>query len=454
MQLSQFGESLAAEISLNEGEIDMHAEYLALVQMGLIIGLVNLLAPVPAFSKIGIPAISMVLTLLVCSTLPKFLPNAYHAVIPDIPTWPFIITAILVPTLGAYAGDEIELQNLRHMGRNGIFFIATSLIAPVVLAIPIGLALVLWKGNPFIQENANSVGVVLGIVAVVFMRALPTMIAFFKSNHWNNDMVKVSLTGASFDDLTVFVLFQPIIAGLVSGGGWNGIAQSTIAVVITGASFFIMSRIVRMLPLNFQLPLGILVLFGGAGLAEVSGHVHVILSGIFWGMMMPKNVTKEFEHKTKDFVITVLVPLFFAGLGITKQFDIIAWQPWILMIACLAAAFIAHEFVTAPMAAKLFGNNRVVGRILGALCRTHGTADVLLAVTLFDMGILTTFGLSGVVMYLMVATIQAFGQAQSLVDKHPELVNIKMQTLPLPEEDIFVGEMPLVYASMPDNEDI
>ncbi|HRN70290.1 MAG TPA: hypothetical protein PLS49_03820, partial [Candidatus Woesebacteria bacterium] len=293
-----------------------------------------------------------------------------------------------------------------------------------------------------------------GIVAVIFMRALPTMIAFFKSNKWDNDLVKASLVGASFDDLTVFVVIQPIIAGLMSGNGLIGIIDSATAVALLGLSMFILAFITKKLPHSLQLPIAIVALLAGAGLGEMLGHVHVILSGIFWGMMMPKSVTKEFEHRTKDFVIMFLVPLFFAGLGITRHFDVLSWQPWALMIPCLIVAYLAHEFVTAKVAAKVFGNNPVAGRVLGALCRTHGTADVLLAVTLFDMGILSAHGQSGIVLYLMVATIQAFSQAQSLVDKHPELAVIRMQTLPLSEEEIFVGGQPaMVFASPPDNDE-
>ena len=429
--------------------------YIILIQIGVIVGMVNLLVQIPAFKRIGVPAVSMGLTLAICSILPKMLPDVYHAFVPEIPVWPFVVSVLLVPTLGAYAGDEIEFSHMKQMGKSGFMFVATSMIAPILLALPVGLLLVFWKDNPFIQEHANAGGVIMGIVAVIFMRALPTMIAFFKANHWDNDLVKASLLGASFDDVVVFVVIQPIIAGLMSGAGLAGILNSAIAVMITGVSMYVLSQILRKLPSSVQLPLGIIVLLAGAGLAEINGHVHVILSGIFWGMMMPKSVTKAFEHKTKDFIIMVLVPLFFAGLGITHQFEILAWQPLVLMGLCWAAAYSAHEFITAPVAAKLFQNNKVAGKVLGSLCRTHGTADVLLAASLFDMGIFTTFGLSGIMLYLMGATIQAFGQAQGLVDAHPELASARIQILPLPDEEILIGTFQegLVFASQDEAED-
>ncbi|HRN70291.1 MAG TPA: hypothetical protein PLS49_03825, partial [Candidatus Woesebacteria bacterium] len=80
------------------------------------------------------------------------MPQAYTAIFPEIPTWPFLIQCLLIPILGAYAGDEIEFKQLKHMGKNGVLFVVTSLVTPILFALPVAYGLAVWKGNPFIQE--------------------------------------------------------------------------------------------------------------------------------------------------------------------------------------------------------------------------------------------------------------------------------------------------------------
>ncbi len=402
--------------------------YMTAVQFGLIILSVLLLAKIPSVKLMGVPATSMIFSLIVGSLIPTFLPEVYQNLFATV-IWAVVIQVILIPLLGGSAGREIEFDKIRSMGWTGFKFIGISMIAPIIFAIPVAYLLVMWKGNPYIQADANNLGVGIGIVSIVFMRALPTMIAFFRGAGWKNDLVNVNISGASLDDLGVFVIIQPVVAGIMTNRGIQGIIESGSAVIVVAAAMFLLSRIVRALPKDLQFATAFGSLFIVAGYAEIFGHVHLILTGILWGIMMPRDATAEVEHKMEGAVLYFLVPLFFAGLGLTYHFTILSWEPWLLMAICFAAAYAGHELLTAPMAAKLFGGNKAAGRISAALCRTHGTADILLAISLADMGILTGIGLSGMVLYLMFSTIQAFSQAQSLVNKNPELVNARLDVV-------------------------
>ena len=431
-------------------ELSTANPFWALAQMGLAILAINSLVGIPALKKIGIPAVSMGFALFMSSIFPKLLPSVFEIVFPEKPQWPFYIQILLITTLGAYAGGDFVWEQLKKMGKKGVQFITTSMIAPIICGAPVAIAFALIP-NPFIQENANVLGAIVGLTLLIFMRALPTMAGFFRGNGWQNDMVTVSIIAASFDDLFVFLVGQPIIAGLMSGNGLAGIIDSAIGVAAVAGGLFVLAFLIRRLPQEQAYWPAVGVLFIAAGLAEVYFHVHVILAGIFWGMFMPRDIVHKFEHTTKYFVMHFFVPLFFVGISITNSLEIVAWEPWALMIPCLIAAFVAHKYITAPVGAKIFGNNKAAGEILGSLCMSHGTADITFASWLTTgVAIFTPLGLSGVILYLMTATIIAFYRAQSLVDANPALINAKIQIEELPSVAMEPG---LVYATPDERED-
>lgn len=97
------------------------------------------------------------------------------------------------------------------------------------------------------------------------------------------------------------------------------------------------------------------------------------------GAVMPKHVglTRELAEKTEDFVLTFLLPVFFAYSGLRTQIGLLNRPKLWLLCALIVVIAIAGKYFGAYIAARVGGINNREASALGWLMNTRGLTELI-----------------------------------------------------------------------------
>jgi len=102
--------------------------------------------------------------------------------------------------------------------------------------------------------------------------------------------------------------------------------------------------------------------------------IAVIFGGFIMGAIMPRNagLTEDVTRRVEDFVVTLLLPLFFTYTGLRLNIGSldrpVLWE----ITACLIAIAIVGKFGGAFLAARVSGLDTRSSAVMGTLMNTRG----------------------------------------------------------------------------------
>lgn len=107
--------------------------------------------------------------------------------------------------------------------------------------------------------------------------------------------------------------------------------------------------------------------------------IAVIFGAFVMGAVMPRHagLTEDVTHRVEDFVVTLLLPLFFAYTGLkTNMFLLDRWQLVVLAVVLLVVA-IACKFGGTVLAARVTRLSWRESAVLGALMNTRELTELI-----------------------------------------------------------------------------
>lgn len=122
---------------------------------------------------------------------------------------------------------------------------------------------------------------------------------------------------------------------------------------------------------------------------------------------MPKNagLVKELAEKTEDFVLTVLLPIFFAYSGLRTQIGLLnSPQLWLLCVAVVGVAIIG-KYVGTYVAARVGGIENREASALGWLMNTRGLTELIVLNIGLSLGIISPMLFTMLVIMALVTTV-------------------------------------------------
>jgi len=338
------------------------------------------------------------------SILGYFSPETMHALIPDVAADPHgQVTSALhaVSQLGVIlymflVGLEVNVKQLKRQAHTAIAISHASTLTPFLL----GVVLALWlyprlshQGVPF-TSFALFMGVALSITAFPVLARILTDRGLTRT-----DVGALALACAAIGDVTAWCLLA-LVVGVVQSQVGSALLVSAWATAFIAGMFGVVRPLAKRvckrldqrpgaLP-SWAIVVGFVAMLISAVITEVAG-IHAVFGAFLLGAVIPPDsrLAHEFNAKLRDPVLVLLLPAFFAYMGMRTQIGLVSGaQAW-LMCAVIIVVATAGKFVGAWAAARLAGQSRRDSAAIGVLMNTRGLMELIVLNIGLDLGVIS-----------------------------------------------------------------
>jgi Kef-type K+ transport system membrane component KefB len=362
-------------------------------------------------------------------------PTLLGAVAPDVKD--FLFPGDIVPLLSAGAdiglafymflvGLELDPGLLRGRVAQAAVISNASVAAPIALGVALAVPL-----YPLLAPEADFLPFALFMGVAMSITAFPVLARILIERRLIKRPVgAMSLAAAAIDDVTAWGLLALSSAIALSGSGTGAAKVIGLAVLFCVAMAFVgrplLSRVSDAYDESGHVPAGwIAAIFVGVLLsAYVSQEIGIaaIFGAFVMGLIMPRraDLTHDVTRRLEDFVVTVLLPLFFVVTGLKTEIGLVDRpELWLLTLAVLVVA-VACKWLGAMGAARYTGFSWREASAIGALMNTRGLTELIVLTIGLELGVITPALFTMLVIMALVTTFMT-GPALRLIDPSGEL---------------------------------
>ena len=341
-------------------------------------------------------------------------PSVFGALAPGARTWLFpahILTAVdTAAQLGLIVfmfllGCELRLSAVERKR-----VVVGTVVGGISLPFLTGIAVALLAG-PAMAGSAGSTTHVFFIGLALSITALPVLARILVDLRIDrSDVGVIALTSAAVGDGITWVALALITALAGAGDGGQllphlGLSAAFVLVMVLcvrPALVVLVDRVRSDQNLIAALVIGAVA---SAALGQLIG-LHPMIAAFLFGTLVPRTdaMARVSEH-LQGFTLTILLPLFFAGVGLNTSLGLIGADPrgWLLFLVVLAAAM-ASKIIGAGGGARLAGVPRRQALELGTLINCRGITDLVVASVGLKAGLLNPYGFTVLVLVAVTAS--------------------------------------------------
>jgi Kef-type K+ transport system membrane component KefB len=154
------------------------------------------------------------------------------------------------------------------------------------------------------------------------------------------------------------------------------------------------------------LPVLIAVAIAAAGATGMIG-LHPVIGAFLAGVIVPRRPAVEaIGRQLRGFVLIILLPLFFAGIGLSTSIGIVFASPagWLVFLAVFVVAIVT-KFLGAGGAARLNGFPAAQAVGLGALMNCRGVTELIVASIGLQAGLVSRVGFNVLVLVALITSM-------------------------------------------------
>ncbi len=402
-------------------------------------------------------------------------PTVFGALAPELQS--LVFPSDIIPTIGVVAnlglifymflvGLELDWRQLQGRVSQAALISNASVAMPMMLgiaaAVPI-FAVIAPPGDflPF----ALFMGVTMSITAFPVLARILVERRMLKA-----PLGAVVMAAAAVDDVTAWFLIALATAIAVAGTALDVLETVGLALVFCVVMFAVVRPLLARMSGAYQevgrVPGGwIAGIFAGVLLsayATESIGIALIFGAFVMGLVMPRHdgLTEDVTSRIEDFVVTLLLPLFFVYTGLRTNFGLLDRPELWLITAALVAIAIVAKLGTATVAARVSGFDWHASTVVGTLMNTRGLTELIVLNLALEKGVISSALFAALVIMALVTTFMA-GPILSLIDKknrygapvEDELLDAKRRSeadfpaLRVPEQAILVA--PQATQSLP-----
>jgi hypothetical protein len=182
--------------------------------------------------------------------------------------------------------------------------------------------------------------------------------------------------------------------------------------------------------------------------------IAVIFGAFIMGMIMPRDagLTEDVTHRVEDFVVIVLLPLFFAYTGLKTNIGLLDRPLLWLLTGVLILVAIVGKLFGAAIAARMTGFDWRSSLVIGTLMNTRGLTELIVLNLALEKGVISDALFAMLVIMALVTTFMA-GPLLKLLDPKNEYgapveeeleearrrSSIEFPEVPQPERSILVA---------------
>jgi Kef-type K+ transport system membrane component KefB len=284
-------------------------------------------------------------------------------------------------------GCELRADRLRGRGR------VVGFVALATMGLPFltGLGVSIPLRDIMIGASARPLAYELFFGLAISITALPVLARILVDSRLADTRIGIlALTCAGIDDAMAWTTLAFVLALDASAGGSGAVA--TLGLALTVALFALLCvrpalaafvRWAQQRPGAERVILPVLLTgaFGFATATQLIG-LDAIIGAFLFGAVVPRDsvTVQRIGEKLEGFAVSVLLPLFFAGVGLHTSVGLLGSSAahWLMFVAILVGAS-ASKFLGATGAARLSGTPVREALTLGALMNCRGITELVIA---------------------------------------------------------------------------
>jgi Kef-type K+ transport system membrane component KefB len=318
-------------------------------------------------------------------------------------------------------GLEVDRGELKGKGAQAATISNASVAVPMLLGI--AAALPLYK---LVGPDKKFAAFALFMGVAMSITAFPVLARILAERRMlSRPLGSLAIACAAIDDVTAWFLIA--LATTVAASGSVGAVAQTIgeAIGFTLVMVFVVRRILARMATAFdevgRIPGGWLAaIFIGVLLSAYlteSINVSVIFGGFMMGMVMPRSarLTEEVTRRIEDFVLMLLLPMFFVYTGLRTNITLLDRpELWLITVALIGLAIVG-KLAGAAVAARVSGLDWRASAMVGTLMNTRGLTELIVLNLALDLGAISADLFAALVIMAIVTTMMA-GPLVKLLD--------------------------------------
>ena len=323
-------------------------------------------------------------------------------------------------------GLEVDRGQLKGKVAPAAAISNASVAVPLLLGIAI--ALPLYK---LIGPDKKFVAFALFMGVAMSITAFPVLARILAERRMLKRPVgALTIACAAIDDVTAWFLIALATTIAVSGTFGDVLKTIAEAAVYIAIMILIVRRVVARMAIAFdevgRIPgawfAGIIV--GVLLSAYVTEEINIafIFGAFVMGMVMPRHarLSEEITRRIDDFVVTLLLPVFFVYTGLRTNVGLLDRpELWLLTLVLIAVAILG-KLAGAAIAARVAGYDWKASAVIGTLMNTRGLTELIVLNLALDVGAITPTLFAMLVIMAVVTTLMA-GPLLKLLDPEEPL---------------------------------
>jgi K+:H+ antiporter len=334
----------------------------------------------------------------------------------------FLLPPVVAPYLGVLAqlgavlymflvGMHLNLGLLRKHAHATVLISHASIVTPFSL----GAVLALWLYPVLSNDRVPFTSFALFMGVAMSITAFPVLARILTDRRIDRtDLGVVALSCAATDDVTAWCLLAFVI-GVAQARVENALFVIALAVGYIALMFGAVRPVVHRLAARFReegqvtpgVVTGALVALLLSALATEAIGIHAIFGAFLLGAIVPHDsaVVRVLHQKLNDLVTILLLPAFFAYIGMRMQIGLVdGLDQWLLCGAIILVAT-AGKFGGTLVAGKLTGLSWRDAAALGTLMNTRGLMELIVLNIGLDLGVISPTLFAMMVLMALVTTL-------------------------------------------------
>ncbi len=346
-------------------------------------------------------------------------PTAFGALAPELQAQ--IFASDIVPYIGVAAnlglifymfliGLEVDLGQLRSRARMTLAVSNTALLVPLMMGMLVALPL-----YPLLAPDIRFAAFALFVGVSMSITAFPVLARIISERRMiKRPLGALALSAAAVDDVSAWFLIA--LATAVAGAGSGVAVLETIgwaALFCLGMAFLVrplMARAAVAYDEAGRVPgTWITIIFAGVLLAAITTEtigIAVIFGAFVMGLAMPRHagLSEDVTRRVEDFVLTLLLPLFFAYTGLRTNVALLGRGELVEITLALCAIGIVGKFGGTLIAARTIRLPWRQSAVLGALMNTRGLTELIVLNLALTVGAISAALFAALVIMALVTT--------------------------------------------------
>ena len=305
-------------------------------------------------------------------------------------------------------GCELRTDNLGGARRT----VGATVLGGMGLPFVVGLGVALGTQSMLAGSGAHGPGFVLFFGLALSITALPVLARILVDLKLDRTRLgTLSLSSAAIGDGIAWTALTLILATTGIGGAAQiattaGLAVALVLVTILCVRPALAALVPRIT--SDQLLLAVLAV-GAIGFSAVTQliNLHPVIGAFLFGAAVPRDcaAVERISQQLQGFAIAILLPLFFAGVGLGTSIGLLGGDPghWLALAVVLTAALVT-KFLGAGGAARLAGLPRREALQLGVLMNCRGITELVVATIGLRYGLVNQLGFTILVLVAVITT--------------------------------------------------